>query len=117
MLIQNTERQPNRSVSRPPSGGPVMGPSMAGMVSHVMADSISSLRMVESSSSRPTGTIIAPPKPWRMRAATSSPSEADSPHQAEASPKMAMAHMKTRFAPKRSAMKPLTGMKTVSATR
>ncbi len=116
-LIQNTARQPNASVSSPPSGGPAMGPSIAGMVSQAIAVSSSSLRTRRRMSRRPTGTIIAPPKPWRMRAATSSGSDGARPHSADAEAKIAMAATKTRFAPQRSAIQPLTGMNTASATR
>ena len=55
----------------PPKGGPSTGPISAGTMSQVMALTISLRSTVRSSTSRPTGTIIAPPMPWRIRAATS----------------------------------------------
>ena len=117
MFSQNTARQEKASVSRPPTGGPKTGPSRPGMVSQVMAVTSSSLLTRRSSSRRPTGTIIAPPTPCRMRAATSEPRPCASPTSAEAMVKTAIASMKTRRAPKRSATQPDTGMKTHSATR
>ena len=41
----------------------------AGIDSHAIAPTTSDLSAVRSSNSRPTGTIIAPPTPCRMRAA------------------------------------------------
>ena len=116
-LIQNTARQENRSVSTPPSGGPVTGPSSAGMVSQAMAESMSFFATPRSSSNRPTGTIMAPPSPCSTRKATSSPSPCARPHSSDEQTKTTIASMKTRFAPKRSAIQAEKGMKTVSATR
>lgn len=52
-----------------------------------------------------------------MRAAMSVARLVDAAHAIDASVNVAMAHMKTRRAPKRSATQPLAGMNTVSATR
>ena len=87
------------------------------MVSQAMAESMSFFATPRSSSRRPTGTIIAPPMPCRMRNSTNSPSPCDRPHSTEATTKVAIASMKTRFAPNRSAIQAEKGMKTVSATR
>ena len=46
------------------------GPSSAGTVSQAIAATSSCFAAVRSSTSRPTGTIIAPPMPCRTRAAT-----------------------------------------------
>ena len=116
-LIQNTARQPKRSVKIPPSGGPVTGPSKAGIVSHAMAESSSSLRTPRNSKSRPTGNIMAPPAPCRMRKPIRSSKPRACPESAEAATKTIIASMKTRLAPKRSAIQLENGMKTVSATR
>ncbi|CAJ4588440.1 Uncharacterised protein [Burkholderia pseudomallei] len=40
-LIQNTARHDSASVKKPPSGGPSSGPTSAGIVSQVVAASIS----------------------------------------------------------------------------
>ena len=60
---------------KPPSGGPTIGPTSAGIVTHDSACTISDFGIVRSSTSRPTGTIIAPPVPCTNRPATSAPSE------------------------------------------
>ncbi len=52
---------------KPPSGGPSTGPSSAGMVSQASAEIISDLVTLRRITSRPTGTIIAPPRPCTMR--------------------------------------------------
>src|SRR5947207_751707 len=46
----------------PPRGGPNTGPSTAGMVSSDIACTRSDFATVFSTTSRPTGTIMAPPK-------------------------------------------------------
>ena len=57
-------------VMKPPSGGPITGPISAGTVTHVIALTSALLSIERSSTSRPTGVIIAPPMPCRMRAMT-----------------------------------------------
>jgi len=61
--------------------------------------------------SRPTGVIMAPPKPWTMRLKTSAGSVSDRPHKIEPRVKNTMAAQNTWRAPKRSAIQPLMGMK------
>ncbi len=67
--------------------------------------------------SRPTGFMSAPPTPCSTRMATSIPSEVDAPHSAEETVKTATAAQKTVRAPNRSAIQPLTGMKTARLRR
>ncbi len=57
---------------KPPIGGPITGPSRAGMVSTDMARTRSCLGVERSSTRRPTGPIIAPAAPAPMRAISSS---------------------------------------------
>ena len=66
---------------------------------------------------RPTGTIIAPPMPWTKRAKTNHASELAIAQSSEPAMKMRMAVRKMVRAPKRSAIQPLTGMKTARLTR
>ena len=66
---------------------------------------------------RPTGTIIAPPTPCRVREITSCRTLTERAHVSELSVKMQIATMKTRLAPKRSAAHPLIGTKTATARR
>ena len=77
-----------------------------------MARTSSDLAVVRSTTSRPTGTIIAPPTPCRTRVATSVGRSTAAAQPSEARVKMAMAIMKIRRAPNRSASQPLIGMNT-----
>ena len=79
----------------PPSGGPATGPSSAGMVSQAIAATSSRLATVRSNTSRPTGTIIAPPMPCRMRAATRKASVSARLHNTEPSVNTAIAARNT----------------------
>jgi len=72
---------------------------------------------VRSNTSRPTGTINAPPMPWRMRAATRAASEFAMPQPIEPKVKTTIAALKTRLAPNRSAVQPLIGMNTARLSK
>ena len=48
---------------KPPSGGPTIGPTSAGIVTQAIAATRSLFSTVRTSTSRPTGVIIAPPMP------------------------------------------------------
>ena len=100
----------------PPIGGPISGPTIAGMENHAIAVTRSDLSAARTSSRRPTGVIIAPPTPCRKRAATKASRELDMAQAREPSMKTAMAHWKTNRAPNRSAMRPEIGMKVASDT-
>src|SRR6202048_4791770 len=102
---------------KPPSGGPITGPISAGTVTHAMALTSALLSIERSSTSRPTGVIIAPPMPCRMRAITKWVTEDDSAQPIDPTMKTAIATENTRRAPKRSAVQPLAGMKTASDKR
>jgi hypothetical protein len=54
----------------PPASGPIIGPISAGMATKLMRATSSDLANARTIVRRPTGTIIAPPHPWRMRHAT-----------------------------------------------
>ena len=102
---------------KPPSGGPITGPTSAGTVTQAIALTSALLSIERSSTSRPTGVIIAPPKPCTMRAITKSVTEEDSAQPIEPTMKTAMAIENTMRAPKRSAVQPLAGMNTASDSR
>ncbi len=102
---------------KPPSGGPAIGPTIAGMVNHASAETSSDFGTLRNMTSRPTGTIIAPPIPCTMRARTKSVSVDAKPQNIDPSMKMASASRKMGFAPKRSAIQPLTGINTASDKR
>src|SRR5579885_1328899 len=71
----------------------------------------------ERAGNRPTGTIIAPPSPWRVRAPTSSGKVFDIPQRIDPAMKTPMAMRKIVRVPKRSAAQPLAGIKIASETR
>ncbi len=104
-------------VMKPPSGGPITGPTSAGTVTQAMAFTSALLSIERNSTSRPTGVIIAPPMPCRMRAITKSVTEPDSAQPIEPAMNTATAPENTRRAPKRSAVQPLAGMNTASDNR
>ena len=82
------------------------------MATKLMARMSSDLAKVRTRVSRPTGTIMAPPQPCRMRQATSRWMLLEMPQRNEPSVKMPMADENTRRVPNRSAIQPLIGMKT-----
>ena len=88
----------------------------AGQVIHASTWVSFSLGAVRSTISLPTGTIIAPPTPCRMRARIKCGSVPQRPQSTEASVKTAIAVEKTVRAPKRSATQPLMGIKTASVS-
>ena len=96
----------------PPTKGPSSGPISAGITTKFIAESISDRGNVRTRASRPTGVIIAPPMPWTTRAATSMGMLIASPQKSEPRVKRLTAQVNTRLVPKRSAIQPLTGMKT-----
>ena len=82
------------------------------MATKLIARTSSNLGKVRTRVSRPTGTIIAPPQPCRIRQAISKWMSLESPQRNEPSVKMPMADANTRRVPKRSAIQPLIGMNT-----
>ena len=101
----------------PPSGGPTTGPSRPGMVRNAITLTISAFGTTPSMTPRPTGTIMAPPTPCTIRAATSWPSEPDRPQAIEPMVNTAIAAPNTLRAPNRSASQALIGMKMASDRR
>ena len=71
---------------------------------------------MRSSTSRPTGTIIAPPRPWNTRAAISVGSDVEAPQRIEPSVKTTIAEQNTVRAPSLSATQPEAGMNTASVS-
>ena len=102
---------------KPPSGGPITGPISAGTVTHVMALTSALLSIERSSTNRPTGVIIAPPMPCRMRAITKWVTDVDSAQPIDPIMNTPTAIANTMRAPKRSAVQPLAGMNTASDNR
>jgi hypothetical protein len=104
-------------VIRPPSGGPITGAVKAGQVRKAMARIRSCFSVLRSTMRRPTGTIIAPPMPWTMRAAVNARRLPLAAQRIEAMVKVAIAEPNTTRAPNRSVTQPLAGMKTATVSR
>ena len=80
---------------KPPSGGPITGPINAGTVTQAIAFTSALLSINRNSTRRPTGVIIAPPTPCRMRAITKSDTDEDIAQPMEPAMKTAIAALKT----------------------
>src|SRR5947208_4069600 len=102
---------------KPPSGGPITGPTSAGTVTHAMALTSALLSMERSKTRRPTGVIMAPPAPCTIRAITKWVTEEDSAQPIEPAMNTAIAIENTARAPNRSAVQPLAGMNTASDSK
>ncbi|MOA04699.1 hypothetical protein D3C78_1242690 [compost metagenome] len=74
----------------------------------------SGLAVLRSTTRRPTGTISAPPKPCRIRAAVKVGRLTLAAHSTDARVKISTAAAKILRAPKRLAIQPLAGINTVS---
>ena len=70
-----------------------------------------------STASLPTGTIIAPPAPWTIRQATSSPRLLLVAHSSDATVKITIAVRNTLRVPNRDTIHPLSGISTARVTR
>ncbi len=101
----------------PPTGGPITGPINAGTLTNDIARTKSDFGTVRSRTSRPTGTISAPPMPWTMRAATRVGSESAKPQPTDPKVNTTIAALNTRRAPNRSAVQPLIGMNTARLSK
>ena len=77
----------------------------------------SCLLVTRRTASRPTGTIVAAPIPWKTRSTVNSVRLVLVAHSAEDTVKMTIAMRNTRRAPKRSASHPLSGMSTARVRR
>ena len=104
-------------VMKPPRGGPSTGAARPGQVMVAMALMRFCFSVERSTVSRPTGTIIAPPHPCRMRASTNSGKVVQSAQSAEARVNRMIAPANTRRAPNRSATQPLAGISTARVSR
>ena len=82
------------------------------MVTKLIARTSSDLEKVRTMVRRPTGTIRAPPIPCRIRQPTRTWMFVERPQRSDPRVKRAIAEANTRRVPKRSAIHPLTGMKT-----
>src|SRR3984957_12285308 len=102
---------------KPPSGGPSTGPTSAGTVTQAIALTSALLSIERSSTRRPTGVIIAPPRPCTIRAITKPVTEEEGAQPIEPAMNTPTARLNTIRGPKRSAVQPLAGMNTASDSR
>ena len=86
-------------------------------VTQAMAFTSALLSIVRNSTRRPTGVIIAPPTPCRIRAITKPVTDPDNAQPIEPAMKTAIAVENTSRGPKRSAVQPLAGMNTARDRR
>ena len=98
-LTKKMSRQENQCTINPPTVGPSSGPINAGTMTKFIATSSSDLAKVRMMARRPTGVIIAAPKPCRMRAATSIGTLRARPHSTDATVNSATANASTRRVP------------------
>ena len=102
---------------KPPTGGPTIGPIVAGIISHAIERTSSAFDTTRSITSRPTGDIIAPPAPCSILAATRAQRVGAWAHSTEPRVNRAIAARNTEREPNRSAMRPLAGMNIASVNR
>ena len=117
ILTKKIQRQSAYVTMSPPSGGPSIGPISAGMAMKESACTSSAFGAVRITTMRPTGTIMAPPRPCAARQNTNWPSELENAQPMEAIMNTASARRKVVHEPTRSATQPLTGMNTARLTR
>ncbi len=117
MLTKKIQRQLAKVTMAPPNKGPIMRPMTGGTVNQTMAATMPSGGTARNRIRRPTGTIMAPPIPCRIRNTTSSGRLLAKPHRVEASENSAIAIQNTRRAPSRSASQPLSGRNTARLSR
>jgi hypothetical protein len=101
----------------PPASGAITGAIRPGQTMYDIRRMICDFSACPSTTMRPTGTIIAPPAPCRIRSATSSPSVALIAQPSEASVKTRIAERNTGRGPKRAVIQPLSGIRTASVSR
>jgi hypothetical protein len=117
MLTRKIQCHERMSTSTPPRNGATIGAASAGQVRIAMAVTSWSRPARRSTTSLPTGTISAPPRPCRIRHSVNSTRPEEAAQRADAIVKSAMAPTKTVREPTRSVIHPLTGMNTASVTR
>ena len=97
--MKKIARQGSQCTIRPPTVGPSSGPISAGMTTKFIATKSSDLGKVRMMVSRPTGIIIAAPRPCRMRAATSIGTLSARPQSTDEKVNSATAALNTRREP------------------
>lgn len=109
-LIRKIQCQEAYSTSQPPRVGPSNGPTSPGSAIKAMIRTKSLRGNARSTTSRPTGSISAPPSACSTREATSWLKLVDNAHNSEPTENSTMAVTKMRRLPKRSAIQPDAGI-------
>ncbi len=109
-LIRKIQCQEAYSTSQPPRVGPSSGPTSPGNAMKAMIRTNSLRGKARSTTSRPTGSISAPPSACSTRDATSWLKLVDSAQSSEPRENSTMAATKIRRLPKRSAIQPDAGI-------
>ena len=97
--------------------GPTIGPIIDGIVIQFIAETSAARGKLRSSTSRPTGVIIAPPNPCTTRIAISIGRLSAMPAQRRAAGEDQHRGAEHAARPNRSAIQPLTGMNTARLSR
>ena len=102
---------------RPPASGANTGATRPGQTSSDVSRIRFEASARDSTSSLPTGTIIAPPAACSTRIPTSSGKLVEAAHPTDASVNTTIATRNVALPPKRAAIQPLSGISTASVTR
>ena len=94
-LMKKIHRHEKYVTMNPPSGGPTIGPIVAGIISQAITVTSSLFEQARSITSRPTGDISAPPIPCSRRDATRKNRFCDTPHRIDPSVNKPMAARNT----------------------
>ncbi len=106
-LTNRTQRQSSHSTSTPPASSPIALPPAETAANTPKARLRSGpSRKVVVISDRAVGEAIAPPTPWRERAASNCQPSWESPPSSEANTKRSTPKMKTRRRPRMSPSRP-----------
>lgn len=101
----------------PPSTGATTGASSPGQTMYEIVRGMSGLAVRASTTSRPTGTMSAPPRPCSTRGVTSSVRLVLAAQPTEARVNSAIAVRKIRRGPNLAVSQPLSGMNTARVNR
>ena len=115
-LIRKIQCHEAICTSQPPRVGPISGPIKPGNVTKLIAARNSVSGTTRITTSRPTGSSIAPPTPCSTRDATSCVSPRDSAQASEPAENSTTAATNTRRVPNRSASQPDAGMSMATAS-
>ncbi|MOA19801.1 hypothetical protein D3C78_1402060 [compost metagenome] len=115
--MKKIQRQPNPSMSTPPSAGPIAVPMADRVPSSPMALPVLPLATVSPTKARVSAIMTAAPRPCSVLAAISRPRLGARPHSAEANVNRAIPDNSRRRRPTRSPRRPTLTIEVVMASR